>query len=169
MLLWKRYLRYRYKKALDRAAKHHDTENERQRCLALVNEVTTAQFSLYEVTTGVATKINVPDRDIDTYIERLRRIHRTLTANRALQAHDFSWDIQTVSVDEFFISAKGFYQDAEKAVERFKVAALQVCEEAKKVDGAETGIEGLNRRLLTKLFINMQDLSKALIDVSLTN
>lgn len=169
MFFWKWYLKYRYNKTLKQAERSRETENERQRTTTLLNEITTAQFSLYEVSSGMATVIKVPDGDIDTYIERIKNTHRQLVGNRTLQAEDFSWALQTVTLDRFFVSSRGFYQDTERAVERLKQAALNLCEAATKTDDAEYGTLEHNRRLLTKLFINVQDVSKALIEVSLTN
>jgi hypothetical protein len=169
MFFWKWYLKYRYNKTLKQAERSRESENERQRATTILNEITTAQFSLYEVSSGMATVIKVPDGDIDTYIERIKRIHRQLVADRTLQAEDFSWSLKAVSLDRFFISSEGFYQDTELAVTRLKEAALNLCAAAVKTDEAEYGVHEHNRRLLTKLFINVQTVSKALIEVSLTN
>jgi hypothetical protein len=169
MVFWKWYLKYRYKKTLKETERLREVQNERHRATALLNEIMSAQFSLYEVSHGVATTIKVPDGDIDSYIERIKHIQRQLVNNRTLQAEDFSWSLKSTTLDQFFVSTTGFYQDAERAVERLKKAALDLCEAAAKTDQAEFGVEEHNRRLLTKLFINVQTVSKALIEVSLTN
>ena len=169
MFFWKWYRQYRYNKTLQQAERLKDVENERQRALALLNELTPAQFSLYEVSHGMAATIAVPDSDIDTYIERIKRLQRQLVSNRLLQPDDFNWSLKSTTLDRFFVSTTGFYQDTEKAVERLKKAATGLCEVAAKTDQAEFGVDEHNRRLLTKLFINVQSVSKALIEVSLTN
>lgn len=169
MFLWKWYLKYRYQKTLKRTERLRETESERQRCLGLLNEITTAQFSLYGIDSGLSTMIKVPDQCIDTYTERMKKIQRQLKQDRLLQVEDFNWSLKNVSVDRFLTSTTGFYQDVEKAVERLKVAATAVCVMAAKLDDAEYGKNEHNSRLLTKLFINMQEVSKALIEVSLTN
>lgn len=169
MFFWKWYLQYRYRQTLKKVERSRELENERQRTITLLQEVSPVQFSLYEVSRGVATNVTVPDRDIDTYIERIKRIQRQLHNNRMLQAEDFSWSLNTVTLDRFFVSTTGFYQDPEKAVARLKTAALGMCEIAAKTDQAEFGVDEHNRRLLTKLFLNVQALAKTLIEVSLTN
>jgi len=169
MRLTKWFLRGRFNRTKKQIENQRELMNERGRCTVMLNEITTAQFALYHVSSGNAYTVKVPERSIDGYIERLRKARTTVHLDRILNANDFNWDAVTVTVDEFFISSDGYYQDVEKAVERLKKAALDLCAESEKTDDAEYGIHEHNRRLLTKLFINLQELSEALIDVSLTN
>lgn len=169
MFLWKWYLQYRYKKTVKRTEQLRAAQNERQRCLIYFNELTTQQFSLYEVGHGLAIVLHVPDLCVDHYIERIKRTQRTIERDKALNNDDFNWPAKRITVDQFLTSKTGFYQDAEQAVVRLRHAVLALCEAAAKLDQVDTGIQELNHRLLTKLFINLQQVAKALIEVSLTN
>lgn len=144
-------------------------EPHRVRCMKMLTAIPVDQFALYHSSSGQSLTIEVPDNCLDHYIERINSITKIVEKEKPLPSIDISVEMKTLTVDNFLVSADGYYLDAEKAVARFKAAGLQLCAAMENTDDAEFGIHEHNRRIVSKLFINMRELSRTLIDVSLTN
>lgn len=169
MKLWRWWLKRRLNKTSQEIDTNEKKEPLRVLCEKMLHEITVPQFALYHSSSGQSTSITVPDSCMDNYIERIRSITKIVEKEVPLPSIDISAEMKVLTVDSFLVSADGYYLDAEKAVERFKVAGLKLCAAMEKSDLAEYGVNEHNRRIVSKLFINMREVSKALVEVSLTN
>lgn len=72
-----------------------------------------------------------------------------------------------VQFDRLFIANGGYYLDVAQSVHKFKVAGLRLCELMRESDTATHGIHEHNFRMLSRLFVQLRELSSTLVEVGL--
>lgn len=162
-------VRHDTQKIIKAVEANSNKEPQRIRCMKMLQAIPVVLFEHYHSSSGQSLTISVPDACLDHYIERIKSITKIVEKELPLPSIDISVEMKTLTVDNFLVSADGYYLDAEKAIARFKAAGLKLCAAMENTDDAEFGIHEHNRRIVSKLFINMREVSHTLIDVSLTN
>lgn len=172
MKLWRWLLQWHAKRRLARVVMTTE-ENAKQLphrllCEMMLHEINVAEFALYQSTAAAGIHLRATDKTIEAYTERIRTIIKDLEKGRPVNV-EFDANIQTVSLEEFLTSSKGYYLDVEKAVQRLKESGYKLCDLMTKTDHADVGVDEYNRRALTKFFINLQQVAHVLVEVSLSN
>jgi hypothetical protein len=141
----------------------------RKVCEELLHHLSVPQFALYQASAGQGSFIVPHCINIEDYTTLLRETTRRIRKGKNALPEKLTRNSQSVSVDRFLTSSDGYYQDVEKAVGRFKIAAVDFCAIMAQSDTEESGYYEYNLRMLTKLFIDLRIVTGALIEVSLQN
>lgn len=137
--------------------------------IAALDSLFPEQYSQYKVRNGEAVTMTSVYPNIEEYTNKLREAAIAIKYGRTIKPHWLPGPAKEIDVDGFLVSSTGFYLDNEQAVERFKNTALEFCEQLKKTEGQEFGVQEHNSRMLTKLLANLCVVSNALVEVSLMN
>lgn len=167
--LWRWYLKRRFTKTSQEIATNEKKEPQRVLAAKMLAEIDSTRFGDYHSSSGESTPLSAPDKCMDDYIERIKSVTKIVQKEAALPSIDISPEMKELTVDSFLVSADGYYLDAEKAIERFKQAGLNLCQAMEPSDTAEYGVYEHNRRIASKLFTNIREVAKTMVEVSLTN
>lgn len=169
MNLKKLFLKLRYRRTAKHVTENPYGEPLRKLCELIFTEISIAQFALYHAGSGFGEHVVVPYHTIDAYTERMKELVKIAKKEGFIQPVDLTLLEKQVSIDAFFISSSGYYQDVPKAVERFRDAVLEFCQLMEKSDDAKYGIMEHNGRVCGRLFVNLIEVGKALTAVSLVH
>lgn len=142
---------------------------ERKLCEELVQSLNVPAFALYQSSEGMEVFIIPHFKNIEEYTTVLKEITRAIKLERHVLIDRIKPSETRLTIDRFLISNDGFYLDVEKAVGRFKEAALGFCKAMEPSDTEDSGYYEYNLRVLTKLFINLRITMSSLVEVSLHN
>lgn len=164
--MWFKYQLEGLWRLLGKAPTKVSTQPNRVRCLQLLYRLQPQLFSAYSARIGQTVLVTVPYQHIDQYVTALREASQMVRDDRAVPADWPSRAEHRVSLDRFLTSTDGYYLNPQEAVERFKTVAAQLCEAMEASDELNFGVPEHNLRMLTRLLINLQSLTQALLDVS---
>lgn len=142
---------------------------ERKLCVELLQQLNVQQFALYQSSVGMEATVVPHFPNIEDYTTTLKEITKAIKAGRHILTERIKPSEARLTVDRFLVSNDGFYLDVEKAVGRFKEAALGLCTAMEPSDTEDSGYYEHHLRVLTKLFINLRQTTSGLIEVSLHN
>jgi hypothetical protein len=155
-------------KRLQRAVAKTSTLNpNRQLCEAILKEIQPQNFLRYSPQMGMAMRFTTIYPNVEVYVQKLQDFARLIQQEQLIPPELSLVEEIDMPVDRFFVSSDRYYIDPSRAVAQLKVAGLQLCELMKNSDTETEGYYEHNLRMLTKLFINLQGVSLALVNVSL--
>jgi hypothetical protein len=132
----------------------------------LLKQLNPQLFDRYLGVQGQVRHLQVYYPTIDAYTRALGEASQLAMTDQPIPPEWLKTDLQRVSVDRFLTSADGYYLNPRHAVERFQTVALQLCEAMEASDEVTYGVPEHNLRMLTRVFVNLQSLVAALIEVS---
>lgn len=103
--------------------------------------------------------VTVPFRTIDVYTMKLREAAVTVGREDLITRDWLSPAQHQGSLDNFFVTHDGFYQNIGAAVTKFQAAALQLCMALKPADELGHGPFEHNLRMLSPLLKNLHQLT----------
>jgi hypothetical protein len=138
---------------------------DRKLCEELLMKLDISNFSKYTPNIGLSIYINTRYNTIEDYTNKIKQINLYLKQGVIINpTHDNGNEI-LISLDRFLISSDGFYLDVKKALLDFKNNALELCKLMEESDIAEYGIHENNLRMLTKIIINIREVTSILISI----
>jgi len=138
----------------------------REILLELLNTLKIKPFSHYLPVVGLVVYLDVRYFNIDLYVKKI------IATNNLLSKGDFvpvNWDSATpqlITLDRFLI-ADEHYVDVQKNIASFKKQCILLCELMESSDDADYGLPEHNKRMLIKLFNNLIEITKALLQASI--
>ena len=162
--LRKLYLKYKLRKLL--AVEIPEYEPNRKLLESLINTLDPTLFTKYTPSFGLSITIISQYPDIGEYLLKLRKTTYLLKKNDIIPSTWAVEDNVTLSLDRWLMS-NGYYSSVVNDITDYKKNVVLLCELLKESDGAMSGINASNLRMLTKMVINLTNLTKQLIVVSL--
>jgi len=140
----------------------------RKLCETLLKELNSNKLTNYSVSVGLSITIQPLYPDIETYIKKLKEAVVIIKYDKKIPREWGIAESRSMTLDHFLITSDGYYVDVPKAVEIFKEAGIKLCEIMEESDTAQYGVPEYNLRMLTNLFINLREITKKLIEVSVS-
>lgn len=150
----------------DVEVKQNKHSPNRVECINVLLELDVMEFKKYQPNIGLTRNIFTRYGSISEYDSKVRKTILILKQGKAIKPDWDSVNEVEMSLDRFFVSEDGFYIDIEKSVKRFKESCMELCETLSLSDNAEHGIHEHNLRMLTKLLINIREVTKVLVSAS---
>lgn len=167
----RQYLRKHNIRANHEALKlrYRDTERKpnRKQCADIVSLIDAKQYRNYKPAYGRALVLSVDYPNLEAFTKKILDTSSLVLQERPVPAGWIKLDEQVVPFDRLFVSNDGFYLDVANTVTKFQTAALRLCELMEASDTASHGIYEHNFRMLTRLFIQLREVSTSLLEVSL--
>jgi hypothetical protein len=164
--MWFKYQLEGLRRLFGSAPQRLRTQPSRLKCLLLLRQLQPEQFSSYSARVGQTVMITVPYPHLEQYTSNLREASQMVQQDRTIPADWPSIAEHRLSLDRFLTSADGYYLQPQDSVEQFKNMATQLCEAMEASDEIAYGVPEHNLRMLTRLLINLESLTAALIEVS---
>jgi hypothetical protein len=133
---------------------------------ALLKQLNPQLFERYSGSQGQVRHLQVYYPTIDAYVRALGEASQLVMTDQPIPHDWLKPELHRVSLDRFLTSADGYYLNPRHAVERFQTVALQLCEALEASDEVTYGVPEHNLRMLTRVLVNLQSLTTALIEVS---
>lgn len=138
------------------------------------DEMSDERRKLYDLSPGKFTKSSILKDTSDKFEVVLPNIHqycRAMSMAIELYALDgqivltgFRFEKKRVTVEEFFLTADGFYSDRVEAVREFRDLALRCHDAHAQIADEQIGVNGAKARTLAKLLVNVRGISDQLRD-----
>lgn len=166
--LKKHFLQLRYSFIANYARRQlSKTKPNRQHCEDLLKELSVERFKQYQPSVGLGVSIRTRYPNIESFTQKLKETTRLIREEKMIPVDWVASEELVIPVDRFMTSSDGYYLDVAEAVAHFKAQGMKLCEEMKDSDTATFGLAEHNLRMLTKLFINLRDVTTTLIETSL--
>lgn len=139
----------------------------RQTCEDILTVLDPKKYVGYTPYYGKQVRLSEDIANIEAFTKRLLDTSALVLKETPVPHGWMKPDEVTVPFDRLFIASGGYYLDVPTTVNKFKVAGLRLCELMKESDTATHGIHEHNFRMLSRLFVQLRELSTTLVEVSL--
>lgn len=139
---------------------------DRALCAELLRKVSPVQFEYYVSMLGMSRLITVSYARIDNYTAALNELATLVEHDGVVSREMLRYEEHLVSFDRFLTSGDGYYLQPSAAVEKFRKAALRLCEAMESSDYTTYGPAEHNLRMLSRMFLELQMLARQMIEVS---
>lgn len=139
----------------------------RQHTAELLALVDPERFRLYTPSHGHTVKLSVDVANLEAFTKKLVDAATLVMREMPVPAN---WMLATeipVTFDWLFVSNDGYYLDIVSSINKFKIAGLRLCELMKESDTATHGIHEHNFRMLSRLLVQLREMSICVLEVSL--
>ena len=163
------FAKWRFKRLIKSVKKESKSKANRKYCERLLKEISSDYFKTYKNHMWATIDITTLFSNIEEYTKRIKEICILLKNDRAISTTilpNYHAEIP-MTMDQFLTTNGGYYVDVEKAILEFKNAGLKLCAMLEASDNTTEGVHEHNFRMLTKLFVNVQQLTETLLEVSL--
>jgi len=163
------FAKWRFKRLIKSIKKESKSKANRKYCERLLQELSSDYFKDYQKHMWATIDTSALYLNIEEYSKRIKDICLLMKNDRPLPSTvlpNYHAEIP-LTMDQFLTTNGGYYVNVENAILEFKNAGIKLCTLLEKSDGATEGVHEHNFRMLTKLFINVQQLTETLIEVSL--
>ena len=121
----------------------------------------------YQTIFGMSRYLSFSDNDLDTLIGRIKSVNRQVLVGNIIPISFVTKTKSTKSLDVYLSSNEGYYVDINESISEYVKHCKILCSITANADNADTGIEFRNMMLLTDMFIELRELTKALIEMRL--
>lgn len=154
-------------KLLQRRYKHEVAANEeRKYCEELLKLINASAFKRYDPQKIGTINLRSLYPNIDAFTLKINDTNALILQGVKVPNKWISTDLQRVSFDSFLCSKENYYLDPLKEIEKFKIAALRLCELMAESDSAKYGIYEHDLRILGRMFLNIREISISIITLT---
>jgi hypothetical protein len=140
----------------------------RKQCAELLRLLNPDQYQDYAPHYGRNVSMSVETQNLEAFTKKLQDACAMVIREYRIPNDWVKTGEVTVAFDKLFISNGGYYiTDFAQAVAKYKVAASRLCELTEASDEATHGIHEHNFRVLSRLFVQMRELTTSMLEVSL--
>lgn len=144
-----------------------DKKPNRKHCLEILLMLNSEKFRGYTPHYGRQVSLCVDIANLEAFTKKLLDTSALVVRESPVPPSWMKTDEVSVPFDRLFVSNDGFYLDVASAVARFQKAGVKLCELMEQSDSATHGIYEHNFRMLTRLFVQLREVSTCLVEVSL--
>jgi hypothetical protein len=137
-------------------------KENRQLTARMLKDLPIRLLSVYDPKRGGATVLSMHYPNIKELNNALQYLNQKLSNEELIRQNDVNFEEHTKSLDEFLIDNAGYYLDPIKEFTTFRTQALVLCDLMSVTDKAEFGKDESNRRMLSKLLLNIEQLTSVL-------
>lgn len=160
-------VRVKYELVKKQHAALPDKKPNRKHCLEVLLMLNSEKYVRYAPHYGRNITLSVDIANLEAFTKKLLDTSALVIRETPVPPGWMKVDEALVPFDRLFVSNDGFYMDPATAVERFRKAAVGLCELMEASDTATHGIYEHNFRMLTRLFVQLKEVSTCLVEVSL--
>jgi len=139
----------------------------RQSCEEILGLLEPDKYVGYQPYYAKQVKLSEDIANLEAFTKKLLDTSAMVLKEQPIPTGWMRPDEVVVPFDRLFVATGGYYLDVAGTVHKFKVAGLRLCELMKESDTATHGIHEHNFRMLSRLFVQLRELSTCLVEVSL--
>lgn len=139
----------------------------RKQCAELLRLLDPEQYRQYSPHYGRSIMLSAETQNLETFTKKLQDTSAMVIRDARIPNDWVKTDEVAVAFDRLFVSNDGYYMEVAPMVAKFKVAAVRLCELMEGSDNATHGIHEHNFRVLTRLFVQLREISTSMLEVSL--
>ncbi|BDD79566.1 hypothetical protein [Burkholderia phage FLC9] len=140
----------------------------RKLCAELLVLLDPQQYKKYDPHYGRTVTLSAEISNLEAFTKKLQDASAMVIRDYRIPNDWVRTDEVVVPFDKLFIDSGGFYiTDFTQAVSKFKTAASRLCELMEASDDATHGIHEHNLRMLSRLFVQLRDVTTSMVEVSL--
>lgn len=140
----------------------------RKQCAELLGLLDPQQYLNYDPHYGRSITLSAETPNLEAFTKKLQDASAMVIREYRIPNDWVRTDEVVVPFDKLFIGVDGCYiTDFTQAVAKFKTAASRLCDLMEASDDATHGIHEHNLRMLSRLFVQMRDLTTSMLEVSL--
>ncbi len=155
-------LRNRFKYWLLNNTYHLNKEDLQQQILKQSLHLEPRLFNVIDISKACLYLIDSDFVNYQHCFKTLVAINECLTAKKQIDLHLLQLTKTTVSIEEFFISDKGLYLEADKAIVQYKELNKTFFTLYEEIKLAQIGIDGYNKRVLTQFILALGKVTEQL-------
>lgn len=160
-------VRVEYDKVKQRHAALPDKKPNRKHCAEILSMINVEKYQGYTPHYGSTVSLSIDIANLEALTKKLLDTSAMVMRETPVPPGWMRTEEVPVQFDRLFVSNDGFYLDVAKAVTKFRTAGLRLCELMEGSDTATHGIYEHNFRMLTRLFVQLKEVSTCLLEVSL--
>lgn len=139
----------------------------RKQCAELLKLLDPKKYEQYSPHYGRSVMLSAETQNLEAFIKKLQDTSAMVIREARIPNDWVRTDEVAVAFDRLFVSNDGYYMEVAPLVAKFKVAAVRFCELMEGSDNATHGIHEHNFRVLSRLFVQLRELSTSMVEVSL--
>lgn len=134
----------------------------RQECEIALNDLNPESFAEFKYEDGLWINLKTPYNNIQLLSSAIRELTGLVKFQEQIPLEEADKEYVEVTLEQFLLTKDGHYQNIPKAIKDFRSAGLSLCKAMEPSDAASHGVYEYNRRVLTKLFICIKNITKTL-------
>lgn len=127
------------------------------------------RFIDYRAVNGGEITIKPTFENIEEYADQVRAYKQLVEFSRPIRPSQLVASDKVMTVDQFLVSKDGRYVDNAMAAATLKAEGLELCRHLAKCEGAQSGFDEHNLRVMTNLLTNLTETVEALSQVGQMN
>jgi hypothetical protein len=140
----------------------------RKQCAELLQLLDPQMYAKYDPHYGRSLLLSAETSNLEAFTKKLQDASAMVIREYRIPNDWVRTDEVVVLFDKLFIGVDGCYiTDFTQAVTKFKVAASRLCDLMEASDDATHGIHEHNLRMLSRLFVQLRDVTTSMLEVSL--
>ncbi len=141
-------------------------EDLQQKILKQTSHLEPRLFNVIDIRKACLYLIESDFTNYQQCFKTLVAINECLTAKKQIDLHLLQLTKTTVSIEQFFITDQGLYQEADKAIVRYKDLSKTFFTLYEEIKLAQIGIDGYNTRVLTQFVLALGKVTEQLRNFS---
>lgn len=138
----------------------------RKTCEEILTVLNPEKFLGYQPHYGCTVKMSEDIGNLEAFTKRILETSALVLKEQPVPSGWMRADEVSVPFDRLFVATGGYYLEVVATVAKFKTAGLRLCELMRESDTATHGLHEHNFRMLSRLFVQLREVSTCLVQVS---